>query len=182
MNALWSTQAILRQRTVSSLAQVMAYCLTAPSQHLNHLVSVVQWQSHEDNFTKYTYHNHQLPGDEINLKIIYLNIIPISQWPVQFYRSMLTPTSEQTPDRLVYNDGLFTGWKGLSPGFIIQLIEKDVLVSGLPFTFSKMTWCATDCTLSPRGLYKIALYFCRPLENWLINRGLDAWSIIFRHI
>ena len=45
----------LRQGSRSTLAQVMACCLTAPSHYLNQcwlIISKVQWHSSEDNFTK----------------------------------------------------------------------------------------------------------------------------------
>ena len=47
-NSLWLRDAIWRQRSGSTLAQVMACCLTAPSHYLNQcwlVISEVQWHS-----------------------------------------------------------------------------------------------------------------------------------------
>ena len=46
INSLWSSDTIWRQRSGSTLAQVMACCLTAPSHYLNQcwlIISEVQW-------------------------------------------------------------------------------------------------------------------------------------------
>ena len=53
VNSLRPSDAIWRQRTGSTLAQVMACCLTAPSHHLNQcwlIVSKALWQSTEGYF------------------------------------------------------------------------------------------------------------------------------------
>ena len=53
-NSLWPSDAIWQHRSGSTLAQVMACCLTAPSHYLNQcwlIISEVRWQSPEDNFT-----------------------------------------------------------------------------------------------------------------------------------
>ena len=55
VNSLWPSDAIWRQRSGSTLAQVMACCLTAPSHYLNQcclITSEVQWHSHQGNFTR----------------------------------------------------------------------------------------------------------------------------------
>ena len=52
---LWPSDAIWRQRSGSTLAQVMACCLTAPSHYLNQcwlIISEVQWHSYKGNFTR----------------------------------------------------------------------------------------------------------------------------------
>ena len=59
-NCLWpyslgSSDAIWRQRSVSTLAQVMACCLTAPSHYLNQfwlIISKVKWHSSKGKFTR----------------------------------------------------------------------------------------------------------------------------------
>ena len=54
LNSLGSSDAIWRPKTWSTLAQVMACCLTAPSHYLNQwwlIISKVQWHSSEGNFT-----------------------------------------------------------------------------------------------------------------------------------
>ena len=54
-NSLWPSDAIWRSRSVSTLAQVMACCLTAPSHYLNQcwlIISEVQWHSYQGNFTR----------------------------------------------------------------------------------------------------------------------------------
>ena len=55
VNPLWPSDAIWQRRSGSTLAQVMACCLTAPSHYLNQcwlIISEVQRQSTEGNFTK----------------------------------------------------------------------------------------------------------------------------------
>ena len=57
LNSLWPSDAIWRCRSMSTLAQVMACCLTAPSHYLNqcwHTINKVQWHSSDGNFTRYT--------------------------------------------------------------------------------------------------------------------------------
>ena len=54
VKSLWPCDAIWRHRSGSTLAQVMACCLTAPSHYLNQcwpLISEVLWCSPESNFT-----------------------------------------------------------------------------------------------------------------------------------
>ena len=49
------SDAIWRQKSGSTLAQLMAWCLTAPSHYLNQcwlIISEVQWHSHQGNFTR----------------------------------------------------------------------------------------------------------------------------------
>ena len=57
INSLWPSDAIWRHRSWSTLAQVMACCLTAPSHYLNqcwHIISKVQWHSFEVSSTRYS--------------------------------------------------------------------------------------------------------------------------------
>ena len=57
VNSMWPSDAIWRQRSGSTLAQVMTCCLTAPSHYLNQcwlIISKVQWHSSEGNFVGYT--------------------------------------------------------------------------------------------------------------------------------
>ena len=57
VNLLWPVDIIWRHKTRSTLAQVMAWCLTAPSHYLNQywlVISEVQWQSLEGNFIRDT--------------------------------------------------------------------------------------------------------------------------------
>ena len=54
LNSLWPSDAIWQQRSGSTLAQVKACCLTAPSHYLNQcwlIISEVQWHSYQGNFT-----------------------------------------------------------------------------------------------------------------------------------
>ena len=55
-NSMRPSDAIWRHRSGSTLAQVMACCLTAPSHYLNQcwLISKVQWHSPEGNFARDT--------------------------------------------------------------------------------------------------------------------------------
>ena len=55
INSLWPSDAIWRQRSWSTLAQVMACCLTAPSHFLNQcwlIISEAQWHSYKGNSTR----------------------------------------------------------------------------------------------------------------------------------
>ena len=55
--SLWPSDAIWRQRSGSTLAQVMACCLTAPSHYLNQcwlIISKIQLHSSDGNFTRDT--------------------------------------------------------------------------------------------------------------------------------
>ena len=85
INSLMPSDAIWRQRTGSTLAQVMACCLTAPSHYLNQcllFISKVLWLSCERNFTRDASRclNHQ------SLKSVWKshvkNFIQISQEPM----------------------------------------------------------------------------------------------------
>ena len=76
INSLWASDTIWRHRTWSTLAQVMACCLTAPSHYLNQcwlIISKVLWHSSED-----------IPWD--NLKIL-----PVSQTRSKIAFSILYP-------------------------------------------------------------------------------------------
>ena len=56
LNSLWPSDAIWRLRSGSTLALVMAWCLTAPSHYLNQcwlIISKVQRYSSEGNFTNF---------------------------------------------------------------------------------------------------------------------------------
>ena len=63
VNSLWPRDAIWWHRSGSTLAQVMACCLMAPSHYLNQywlILSAIQWHSSQNNFTRDTFHiNHQ---------------------------------------------------------------------------------------------------------------------------
>ena len=55
VNSLWPSDAIWQQASMSTLVQVMACCLTAPSHYLNKcwfIFSKVQWHSVEGNLTR----------------------------------------------------------------------------------------------------------------------------------
>ena len=57
VNPLWPSDAIWRQGSGSTLAQVMACCLMVPSHYLNQcwlIISKVQWHSSEGSLTKDT--------------------------------------------------------------------------------------------------------------------------------
>ena len=56
-NSLWPSDAIWREGSGSTLVQVMACCLTAPSHYLNQcrlMISEVLWHSPDSNFTENT--------------------------------------------------------------------------------------------------------------------------------
>ena len=55
INSLWPDDVIWWHISGSTLAQVMAFCLTAPSHYLNqcwHIINKVQWHPSECNFTR----------------------------------------------------------------------------------------------------------------------------------
>ena len=57
INSLWPSDTIWRHISGSTLAQVMDFCLTAPSHYLDQrwlIISKVQWHSSECNFTRDT--------------------------------------------------------------------------------------------------------------------------------
>ena len=57
VNSLWPSDTIWRHKSGSTLDQVMACCLMAPSHYLNQcwlIISKVQWHSSECNFTRDT--------------------------------------------------------------------------------------------------------------------------------
>ena len=57
LNSLWPSDVIWRQGSRSTLAQVMACCLIAPSHYLNQcwlMISEVLWHSPDSNFTENT--------------------------------------------------------------------------------------------------------------------------------
>ena len=60
VNSLWPNDAIWQHGSMSTLVQVMACCLTAPSRYLNQcwLISKVQWHSSDSNFRRLSTTNH----------------------------------------------------------------------------------------------------------------------------
>ena len=57
VNSLWPSDTIWRHKSGSTLAQVKACCLMAPSHYLNQcwlIISKIQWHSFECNFTRGT--------------------------------------------------------------------------------------------------------------------------------
>ena len=57
LSTLWPSDIICQHRSGSTLAQIMACCLMAPSHYLNQcwlIISKVQWHSSGGNFTKDT--------------------------------------------------------------------------------------------------------------------------------
>ena len=87
LNSLWPSDAICRQRSGSTLAQVMAWCLTAPSHYLNQcwlIISEVQWHSYLGNFTRDTSTiNHQNQFQNYISKISFK--FPRGQWVKQWW-------------------------------------------------------------------------------------------------
>ena len=87
INSLWPSDAIWQHRSWSTLAQVMACCLTAPSHYLNQcwlFVSTDQWRLSKGNFTRDTQainHENQLQFAWIK----FLSNLPganeLIQWP-----------------------------------------------------------------------------------------------------
>ena len=82
INTLWPSDTIWRQRSGSTLAQVMACCLTAPSHYLDQswlIICEVQWHSYQFNFTRdASTINHWNPFVNYISKISYK--FPRGQW------------------------------------------------------------------------------------------------------
>ena len=82
INSLWPNHAIWRHRSRSTLAQVMACCLTAPSHYLNQcwlIFSKVQWHSVEGNLTRDSSpFNHENKLENYLSKILFKS--PRGQW------------------------------------------------------------------------------------------------------
>ena len=82
VNSLWPNDAIWRHRTCSTLAQVMACCLTAPSHYLNQcwlIISKVQWHSSGSHFTRDTLDiNHWNQFENYLSKLLFNS--PRGQW------------------------------------------------------------------------------------------------------
>ena len=80
--SLWSSYAIWRNKSLSTLAQVMACCLTAPSHHLNHCwltISVVLWHSPEGHYAwkaQDIYPWHEFENDWFKITLV----SPRGQW------------------------------------------------------------------------------------------------------
>ena len=92
LNSLWTSDAKWRPRSGSTLVQVMACCLTAPSHYLNQcwlIISEVLWHSPESNFTVEPISNYCVL---MGLKITFLKCGPRGRWvniltSVKSYRS-----------------------------------------------------------------------------------------------
>ena len=81
-NSLWPSDAIRRQGSRSTLVQVMACCLMAPSHYLNQcwqIISEVQWHSYQGDFTSdASTISHRNPFENYLSKI--LSKSPRGQW------------------------------------------------------------------------------------------------------
>ena len=70
VNSLWPSDTVWLHRSGSTLAQVMACCLMAPSHYLNQcwlMISEVLWHSPDSNFTENTWDIYCLNEFEISL-------------------------------------------------------------------------------------------------------------------
>ena len=104
-NSLWSSDAIWRHRSRSTLAQGMACCLTAPSHYLNQywiFIKGVLWQSSGSNFPSvhelmwciiamYTYHL---------MVLFYLNIAEMFE--VEFDLSVFMSSSPRLASYIIH--------------------------------------------------------------------------------
>ena len=76
LNSLRPSDAIWQQRSMSTLVQVMACCLMAPSHYLNQcwlIISGVKWRSSEVNFIRIL----KIQIHEVSLKIVLLTSFPL---------------------------------------------------------------------------------------------------------
>ena len=81
INSLWPSDTIWWQISGSTLAQVMACCLMAPSHYLNQcwlIISEVQWHSHWGNFTRDASTINHYPFENYIYKISFK--FPRGQW------------------------------------------------------------------------------------------------------
>ena len=81
INSLRPSDAIWWHRSGSTLAQVMACCLMAPSHYLNQcwlIISKIQLHSSDGNFTRDTSHQWL----KLTWKLLIYNVIKISQGPM----------------------------------------------------------------------------------------------------
>ena len=89
VNSLWRSDTIWWQKSGSTLAQVRACCLTAPSHYLKQcwvIISEVQWHSYQGNFTRdASTINHLNPFENYISKISF--IFPRGQWVNPFWSS-----------------------------------------------------------------------------------------------
>ena len=109
VNSLRPSDAIWRHRSGSTLAQVMACCLTAPSHYLNQcwlIVSEVQWQSPGSNFTRdISVMNHK------NYIENYLSKLSLKSPRGQWVNHLHGTETERLPMWLPYNKSqLLTYW------------------------------------------------------------------------
>ena len=82
INSLWPSDAIRRQETESTLAQVMACCLTAPSHYLNQwwlIISKVLWHSSEGIIVR------RYQSVKQDWKLHFLDRTQMSQGPMSWY-------------------------------------------------------------------------------------------------
>ena len=82
INSLWPSDAILR-RTGSTLVQVMACCLTAPSHYLNQcwlIIREILWHSPEGNFTGNDQDIYPYEFENDKFKITATSPSPWDQW------------------------------------------------------------------------------------------------------
>ena len=100
-SSLWPNDAIWRHRSGSTLAQVMACCLAAPSHYLNQcwlLISKIQLHSCDGNFTI----NTSVINAKINMKITHLKChwnlqgaYELTHWPLGDFNDILSPKNKQ---------------------------------------------------------------------------------------
>ena len=106
VNSLWPSDAIWRQGFRSTLVQVMACCLTAPSHYLNQcwlIITKVQWCSSKGNFA-WDIWLSQPSVTKISLKIIFKILLksPRGQW---------VKNTDHFPVASIIDDVLFVwGW------------------------------------------------------------------------
>ena len=91
VNSLWPSDAIKQQGTESTLAQVMAYCLTAPSHYLNQcwlVISKVLWHSSDGIVMRRSEDtNQQNKIENYIFRIAFRS--PRDQWVNHYYHNMI---------------------------------------------------------------------------------------------
>ena len=105
-NSLWPSDAIWRQRSGSTLAQIMPCCLAAPRHYLNQywlIISGVHWNSSEGNFTIDTLSNPLVT--KISLKMINFLFVTNHPGANEIIRSILPFRDRNIPDKIAQYDG-----------------------------------------------------------------------------
>ena len=142
VNSLWPSDAIWRQRSGSTLVQIMACCLTAPSHYLNQcwlIISKVQWHPSESNFTRDTSAITCISHWNNAWKLFVENFVQISKGPMRKRRQFIIIEPVDVPAPL--GAGPFAG--GLLANIYSSLLYMSEYApepSSVPFGARPLRW------------------------------------------